>query len=145
MDNNRTDPHSVNVGDQSPQCTHVEGSANTSHSGGEAAKIAELEGQLEEMKVTMRAAGLLKNLQKPVIRGHESAAESAADHQVNRERPTNVELVGSSYKTFLNFKPPAFKGGENPLVYRRWIRKMGQTFKSAVFTENQKMDSYVRG
>ena len=30
-DNNRTYPHSVNAGDQSPQRTHIEGSANTIH------------------------------------------------------------------------------------------------------------------
>ena len=43
-DVNRTDPHSVNVGGQSPQRTQIEGSGNIGNSGVAATKVAELIG-----------------------------------------------------------------------------------------------------
>ena len=129
---NRIDPHSVTVGGQSPQRTQAEGSGNTGNSGADAARVAELEGQLAEMRAALRAAGLLKDVQGPSIGGQETVAESAADHNVLVRGPANV-MIGSTYKTFLSCKPPVFKGGEDPLVCRRWIRKMERIFKKCSF------------
>ena len=113
------------------------------------AQIAEMENlikscdaQIEQMQQAMRAAGLLPDDVGGMDGFHEDEAHSGS----MRKEPSVVNIVhqGSTFKTFLGCKPPTFKGGEDSLACVRWLRKMEQTFRSAQFTEEQKVNYAVR-
>lgn len=44
----------------------------------------------------------------------------------------------------MDFKPPTFKGGEDPVACMRWLRKMEQFFESGNFAERHKVTFTVR-
>jgi len=98
----------------------------------------------------MIAAGLLRNEEARFRDMDEDEAESPRMSQSPGARggPHNRDIVdlrqGSSFKIFMSCKPPTFKGGDDALTCLRWIRKMEQTFSSAVFTEEQKVNYAIR-
>ena len=98
--------------------------------------------QIAQMQQAMRAAGLLPDDVGGMDGFHEDEAHSGS----MRTEPSVVNIVhqGSTFKTFLGCKPPTFKGGEDSLACVRWLRKMEQTFRSAQFTEAQKVNYVVR-
>jgi hypothetical protein len=125
------------------QSTPPVSSASGEHSERVVARIAELEGQLETMRAALDAAGLLKDSQEQMSVVPVSSADNVKNGRV-QEGIVQVESKGSSYEVFVSCKPPVFQGGEDPLVCRRWIRKMEQIFDSAVFTEGQKVRYSIR-
>ncbi|KAL4575489.1 hypothetical protein LXL04_022334 [Taraxacum kok-saghyz] len=96
---------------------------------------------IAQMQHAMQAAGLFPKPDEPASNKTESGDESRS---IPREAP-EVKLVqrGSTFKTFMECKPPTFSGGEDSLAFIRWLRKMEQAFRSASFTENQKVNYAV--
>ncbi|CAI9282707.1 unnamed protein product [Lactuca saligna] len=81
------------------------------------------------MRQAMHAAGLL-----PPEGEKEGGDQSFDDEAHNRFVPGQevVRVVicrGSSFKTFMDCKPPTFEGGESVVACLRWIRKIDQTFR----------------
>ncbi|KAL4579672.1 hypothetical protein LXL04_015828 [Taraxacum kok-saghyz] len=114
-----------------------------------AAQIAEMENliksrdaQIAQMQQAMRAAGLLPD----DVGGMDGFQEEEAHSSSMCREPSVVNIVheGSTFKTFLGCKPPTFKEGEDSLACVRWLRKMEQTFRSAQFTAEQKVNYVVR-
>ena len=93
--------------------------------------------QIAQMQQALRAAGLLPN--------DERLEDEVQSRSVPRDRVViDDDRRGSTFKTFMGCKPPIFKGGEDSLVCFRWLRKMDQTFRSADFTEEQKVNYAIR-
>ena len=93
--------------------------------------------QIAQMQQALRAAGLLPN--------DERLEDEVQSRSVPRDRVViEDDRRGSTFKTFMGCKPPIFKGGEDSLVCFRWLRKMDQTFRSADFTEEQKVNYAIR-
>ncbi|XP_052620961.1 uncharacterized protein LOC111893627 [Lactuca sativa] len=116
-----------------------------------AAIIADLQEQLQErdrtleqMRQAMHAVGLLP------IEGVNEGGDQSFDDEAHSRSVPRQEVVGaarrqgSSFKTFMDCKPPNFEGGESVVACLRWIRKMDQTFRSGEFTEDQKVNYAVR-
>ncbi|KAL4591735.1 hypothetical protein LXL04_004706 [Taraxacum kok-saghyz] len=117
----------------------------SAHSSTSAARIEEMEeqirardAQISQMQQALRAAGLLPTWSGPL-------EDEAQSRSVPRETVVVKENSrGSTFKTFMGCKPPFFKGGEDSLVCFRWLCKMEQTFRSADFTEDHKVNYAVR-
>nr|KAJ0196361.1 hypothetical protein LSAT_V11C700369400 [Lactuca sativa] len=103
-------------------------------------QLQELDRMLEQMRQSMHAAGLL-----PPEGENEGGDQSFDDEAHNRSVPMQ-EVVGagrgrrSSFKTFMDCKPPTFEGCESVVVCLRWIQKMDQTFRPGEFTKDQKVN-----
>ena len=141
-------PHSESVGEESANRVSRSRSRadlrDITYSAASTSVIADLRDQLEEkdrrmneMHAAMLAAGLLK---APTALDGEGSSHQVSQKDETRMRVVaeNVNLRGGTYKTFLSCQPPSFKGGEDPLECKRWIRKIEQTFRAACVADSQK-------
>lgn len=85
---------------------------------------------------------LIPNVNRRGRRG-EDVSESIVDRRAERFENFQNERV-SSFKNFMDCKPPTFKGGEDLLACMRWIKKMEQVFESGEFTSRQQVTFVVR-
>ncbi|CAI9261119.1 unnamed protein product [Lactuca saligna] len=96
------------------------------------------------MRQAMLAVGLLP-LDDVNEGGDQSFDDKVHSRFVRRQKVVaDVRCRGSSFKTFLDYKPPTFEGGDSAMAFLRWIRKMDQPFQSGEFTEDQKVNYAVR-
>lgn len=143
-----SDAHSIHLSDRTPPArTDPE---DSTFSVASAAVIAELReqlldernqrqemsAQLGELRAAMRAAGVLRSQTVDRSGDEEERLNDEGGPMVQNPR-------GSTYKMFLSCKPPTFKGGDDPLVCMRWIRKMEQTFATGNYNESQKVNFAV--
>ncbi|GJU62849.1 uncharacterized protein Tco_1244684 [Tanacetum coccineum] len=69
--------------------------------------------------------------------------ETEAESMPRNHGKTEIEDVGqgslSTHKMFMDCKPPFFKGGDDSLVCKRWVRKITQIIEAGNYTDRQKV------
>ena len=113
---------------------------------GSLARQAHLEEQLrardaEIARLRQESRGGRKepNEEKSVHSDTGSVSRPEMDHG-RRER---AKGKGTSFESFMKCKPPAFKGGEDPLGCLRWIMKMEQVFCVGSYSDYQQVNYAV--
>nr|GFC25254.1 hypothetical protein [Tanacetum cinerariifolium] len=72
-------------------------------------------------------------------------AKAIAKHERNRTNPKNaeganaLEVLGCSYKTFLNYKPHSFNGTKGVVRLSRWFKEMESVFEISKCVEEDKV------
>ncbi|TLX69275.1 hypothetical protein E9993_23060, partial [Labilibacter sediminis] len=102
--------------------------------------------QIARMRRAMQAAGIPVDDSDNVEDTFSEEGESNPEQRVPQAPIAGEGGIrrGSTFKTFMDCKPPTFKGGSDVVACNRWIRKMDQTFRSADFTEAQKVNYAIR-
>lgn len=100
---------------------------------------------MERMQQAMRADGLPppppKDEEDENKEPREVIAESRSVTREQSREPTRDREEGwdSSLKSFMDRKPPIFRGRDDPSLCMQWLHKMRKIFRSINFIELQKV------
>ncbi|GKE22755.1 zinc finger, CCHC-type, retrotransposon gag domain protein [Tanacetum coccineum] len=147
--NHKNDEHSHT------QRTHTTGGSRTSMS---AALVEELSEQIKKRDAQMKQQDYQIEMMKKAIaktglktengESEETEEKDDSEDSVTFKLVKKVKNKGkgvameSTHKMFMDCKPPSFKGGEDSLVCKRWVRKINQIFDAGNYSDKQKV-SYV--